>query len=108
MIGNVIWIFSILTCAILFLGIGIYAWQRKDPMWFWSGSSVSKDSIKDIPAYNKANGIMWIVYSFPYWICVITYYWCPKETVIFMLAYAFLGLGFLIYCYLKIENKYKL
>ena len=45
--------------SLLFTGIGIYAWKRKKPMWFWSGSTVKESEISDIAAYNKANGIMW-------------------------------------------------
>lgn len=37
-------------------------------MWFWSVSPVEETEIADIPAYNRANGIMWIVFSIPLWL----------------------------------------
>ena len=50
-------------CALLFIGIGIYAIRAKKPIHFWAGSPVRSDEIRDIPAYNKANGIMWILFG---------------------------------------------
>ena len=38
---KVIWLVITIPCSLLFTGIGIYAWRRTKPMWFWSGSSVS-------------------------------------------------------------------
>lgn len=107
MTGQIIWMISVWSCAIIFLSIGIYASQRKEPMWFWSGSTVSNNSIKDIPAYNKENARMWIIYSLPYWICGLAYLWYPKESAIFLMVYVGLGFGGLVGCYLRIEKKYK-
>ena len=55
----------------LFTGIGVYAWKRKKPMWFWSGSTVKESEISNIAAYNRANGIMWLVFSLVMWISTI-------------------------------------
>ena len=61
-------LFSIaLLCGALFTGIGIFAWRRKKPMWFWSGSPVRKEDLSDVPAYNRANGKMWLVFSAAFW-----------------------------------------
>ena len=37
---NIIWLIIMIPVSLLFTGIGIFAWQRKKPMWFWSGSTV--------------------------------------------------------------------
>ena len=50
----IIWLLIMMPCSMLITGIGIYAWKRKKPMWFWSGTTVSENEINDIPAYNKA------------------------------------------------------
>lgn len=60
---TVIWLITMIPTSMVFTGIGIFAWKRKKPMWFWSGSTVDESEIADIPAYNRANGIMWICYS---------------------------------------------
>ena len=70
--GNIIvWLIIMVPCSALFTGIGIYAWKRKKPMWFWSGSTVDEKEISDVPAYNRANGIMWIVFSLFMWLCTV-------------------------------------
>lgn len=63
MMNNVIWLIIMIPISLLFTGIGIYAWRRKKPMWFLSGSTVEESEIADIVAYNRANGIMWIAFS---------------------------------------------
>jgi uncharacterized membrane-anchored protein len=46
-----------------FGAIAIWAFKRKDPMHFWSGSTVKPEEITNIPAYNRANGLMWLIYT---------------------------------------------
>ena len=50
-------------CAFLMCIIGIWAYKRKTPMHFWSGTTVPSSEIANIPAYNRANAIMWWIYS---------------------------------------------
>ena len=73
--GFAIWMISTWGCAALFLGIGVFAGSREEPMWFWSGSTVPSEKVRDIPEYNKANARMWKIYSVPYWICGPIFYW---------------------------------
>ena len=68
---NPVFLGIIIPIAVLFTGLGIYAWKRTEPMWFWSGSSVSAEEISDVKAYNRANGIMWITFSMAFWIPII-------------------------------------
>ena len=63
----ILWLMIMLPISFFFTAYGIYAWKRKKPMWFFSGSTVSEKEISDVPAYNRANGIMWIVYSLVFW-----------------------------------------
>lgn len=62
-----VWLILTIPISALFTGLGIFAWTRKKPMWFWSGSKVNEREIADVPAYNRANGIMWIAYSAVFW-----------------------------------------
>jgi len=59
----IIWLVSMIPTSALFTGLGIFAWRRKKPMRLYSGSTVKEDEIADIPGYNRANGIMWLVFS---------------------------------------------
>ena len=69
--STIIWLIIMAPVSMILTGIGIYAWKREKPMWFWSGSTVKDDEITDIKAYNKANGIMWIAFSAIFWISTI-------------------------------------
>lgn len=52
---------------VLIMGLGIYAWKRKEPMWFYAGSRINEEEISDVVAYNKANGYMWLGFSLTLW-----------------------------------------
>ncbi|MFR3566762.1 MAG: PH domain-containing protein [Paraclostridium sordellii] len=60
---NLIVYLGIIPGVLIFICLGIYAFKRKTPMFFWAGVDVSSEEISDIKAYNKANGIMWICYG---------------------------------------------
>lgn len=106
--GKFIFLLCTWGCALLFIVIGLYARTRKDPMWFWSGSTVSPYSIKDIHAYNQANCIMWCTYSVPYWISGLISLWKLIIAVVLLLASCTIGIIILIRAYEKIEQKYRL
>lgn len=46
-------------CAFLMCVIGVWAYHRKTPMHFWSGTTVPSSEIANISAYNRANAFMW-------------------------------------------------
>ena len=94
--------------SLLFTSIGIYAWRRKKPMWFWAGDTVSEDEITDVRAYNRANGIMWLCFSLPLWIgtIVIVCHNIILGTNI-LLVDATVGLVLMMIAYTFIRKKYK-
>ena len=94
-------------CGILFFAIGVYAFNRKDPMWFWAGSEVDNSSITDVKGYNRENGIMWMVYSFCYFVSGATYVFAPNFSVAVLLIGGTVGIAALIFVYKRIYNKYK-
>ncbi|MCQ2462431.1 MAG: hypothetical protein MJ177_03370 [Clostridia bacterium] len=104
---NTIWILIMLPCSMLFTGIGIYAWNRKKPIWFWSGSTVSKNEISDIKAYNRANGIMWLCFSLPFWVSTFLGFFYNKAGAIVLIANCIIGIPALPIAYGRIYKKYK-
>ena len=52
-----------MPAVLVFVGMGIYSFKRKTPMYFWAGTTVKSEEISDIKAYNRANGIMWVSYG---------------------------------------------
>ncbi len=91
----------------LFTGIGIFAWMRKKPMWFWSGNTVSENEIYDIPAYNRENGIMWIAFSVIFWVGTILGFLQMSIGGIILIVGCVVGIPALVITYEKIYSKYK-
>ena len=104
---KVIWLVITIPCSLLFTGIGIYAWRRTKPMWFWSGSSVREDEITNVKAYNRENGIMWICYSAVFWISTIMGIWSVSTAGIVLAVGCLGGLPLLVIAYNRIYRQYK-
>ena len=103
---GIAWMLTMVLFSTVITGIGVYAWNRKQPMWFWSGSKVEDDEISDIAAYNRANGIMWLVYSLPYWVSTFVGLDDVELATGIVLVWALVSIPFLILVYRWIYNKY--
>ena len=104
---RILWLIIMIPIGALFTGLGIYAWKRKKPMWFYSGSTVKERDISDIPAYNRANGIMWICFSAVFWISAIMGLFQVAFAGIFTAVGIFAGIPILAFIYSRIYAKYK-
>lgn len=104
---NIIWLFIMIPVSLLFTGLGIFAWRREKPMWFWSGSTVKESEISDIPAYNRANGIMWLAFSLLMWISTILGAMNMKTGGIVLIAGSAISVPALPVVYGMIYRKYK-
>jgi hypothetical protein len=107
MMDDIIWLIIMAPVSALFTGIGIYAWKRKKPMWFWSGSTVEESEISDIAAYNRANGIMWLAFSLMMWISTILGVMNMKAGGILLIAGCAVAVPVLPLVYGKIYRKYR-
>ena len=105
--ARIIWLIIMLPISFFFTAYGIYAWKRKKPMWFWSGSTVSENEISDIPAYNRANGIMWIAYSLVFWVGSVLGIFQIDAAGIVVAAGCLGGIPVLVIVYRKIYSKYR-
>ena len=105
---TVIWLITMIPTSMVITGIGIFAWKRKKPMWFWSGTTVDESEIADIPAYNRANGIMWIIYSLVFWAGAILGVYQIDIAGIVVAAGCLGGIPLLVLAYTKIYNKYRI
>ena len=105
-VGMIIMMLCNFLCGGAFLGIGIWAKKRKDPMHFYSGTKVDPRSIADIPAYNRVNGRMWMIYSVPFWLSgVIAFFHVGAAAIIMGLA-CVPGFLWLIFQYKRICREY--
>ncbi len=88
----------------IFVLIGIYAYQRKSPMYFYAESKIYTSEITDVKAYNRANGIMWITYGALYFIPILVHILVPdkNDTVLSVsVVICFLGLLAVLWIYQK-------
>ena len=103
-----------LFCAGIFCAIGIWASSRKDPMHFYSGTTIDPRTISDIPAYNRECAKLWKNYSAPFFICAACAFasiWADMlmtiSIVVLVLA-STVGIGWLIWKYSKILRTYQI
>ena len=104
---SIVMLCILVPLAAFFTGIGIFAIRRKKPMWFFSGSTVSEDEITDVPAYNRANGIMWICFSLIYWGAAVLGIFKADAAGVVIGVGTLGGIVALIFVYKAIYNKYR-
>ena len=103
------WVFLIIMipCAAAFTGLGVFAMRRKKPMWFWSGSEVKPYELRDVPAYNRSNGWMWIVYSLGFWAAALLSLLNVPAAGVLVALWCLGGIPVLVLGYNRIYKKYK-
>ena len=112
--GIILMTFVNLLCAGIFYGIGVWAQKRKDPMHFYSGTTVDPRTISDVPAYNRENARLWKHYSIPFWFCAACSFgsiWAHvlmKVSVALLVFGCTLGSGWLVLRYQRILKAYKI
>lgn len=104
---TIIMLCILIPLAAVFSGIGIYAWNRKKPMWFWSGSTVKEREISDVRAYNRANGVLWLCYSAVFWVAAILGIVRAELAGVVLAVGCVGGIPLLIVAYQRIYKKYK-
>ena len=103
----IIWLVVMIPVSALFTGLGVFAFVRQKPMWFWSGQVVTENEILNVRAYNRANGIMWIVFSLFMWLSTFLAFSDMKLAGGVMLAVCILCVPVLPFTYGRIYKKYK-
>jgi hypothetical protein len=94
-------------CSLIFGVIAFWAFKRKDPMHFWSGSTVMPEEIVDIHSYNRANGLMWAIYTACMVVTGILSLYNIIIGAILLGIISVPGIGVLIIAYNRIYNKYR-
>lgn len=61
--SNIFFAAICLLCSLPSGAIAIWAFKSKKPIHFWSGSTVNSEEITNISSYNRANGLMWLIYT---------------------------------------------
>lgn len=96
-----------LLCSLPFGAIVIWSFKRKDPMHFWSGSTVNPEEITNISAYNRANGLMWLIYTICMVVASILSLFSILIGVILLVIICVPGTIALVIAYNRIYKKYR-
>ena len=105
--GNIFFAGVVWFCSIFFGLVALWAFKRRDPMNFWSGDEVKPEEITDIPAYNRANGFMWALYTGYYVVIGIISLFNILAGTVLLVIICSLGSVALILGYKYIYKKYK-
>ena len=94
-------------CGLVMWAIALYAFKRSTPIHFWSGTTVKPEEIRDIPSYNRENGIMWLVYGSGFLLAgFVGLFNIPAGCAVIIIV-AIPGVAWLFWNYKRIYNKYK-
>lgn len=105
--ANIIFAGICWLCSLIFGVIALWAFKRKDPMHFWSGSTVRPEEIVDIPSYNRANGLMWAIYTVCMLVTGVLSLFSIMTGAILLGIVCVPGMVVLIVAYNRIYNKYR-
>ena len=102
-IGFVIWV----LCSLLFVVIGIIAWNKKEPMGFWAQAEPPK--VKNVKAYNRAVAKIWFFFAVVMLLLGLPLIFGGQNSpliVLSILGSMFLAIAICV-IYIFVEKKYK-
>ena len=99
-----VWLIVSLTLPVILLGIAVFAWTRKTPVWFYAG--IASPEVTDVRAFNRANGIAWALFSLPFFLAAGIGVVNRLAAGAIILAGCLFGVPLLIFAYHKICKKY--
>lgn len=98
--------------GVVFYGIGAWGTRQSKPISFWSGQTIDPRSVTDVPAYNRASGKMWKLFSIPCWVFGLLALmlplgnWTAIAGVVTLGLWGTVGIWWLIKSYKRIEKQY--
>ena len=103
-------VFAIITWAIslIWLTMSVIAFSKKKPINFWAGDYMKPDEIVDVTAYNRANGVMWLVFGLMFVVAgVVEIVWHEYLGMLLLLLLCVPGFLVLMLCYQFIHLRYQ-
>jgi len=95
--------------ALLFVGIGVWAWTSKTEVGFFAG--VKPPKVKDPVKYNHQVALLWFAYAFFYEILGIPFLFFKQNSAMFivtLLGVMAITIGLLVaYTYISVSNQDK-
>ena len=102
---TVIWLVASLALPLILLGVAIFAWMRRTPVWFYAG--IPSPTVTDVRAFNRANGIAWALFSLPFFAAAGVGVVHRLAAAGIILAGCLFGIPLLVFSYHKICKKYE-
>ncbi len=96
--------------TLILVGIGVWMLKSKAPVGFYSGEKPPKpEEIRDVAAYNKRHGWMWICYGLGMPLAWLVGVLTGKEAVLLILVFAEVigGAFVLVFLHHRWLKKYK-
>lgn len=93
------------ACAVIFVGIGIGCFVTKKPVGFFANAKPPE--IRDIKAYNRAVGKLWLIFSAIFALLGIPLLRPDSSLVLLSIVGLVWVIILMIIAYLRIEQKYK-
>jgi hypothetical protein len=94
-------------CALIIGAIAIWVAKRSKPIHFFAGTIVEPKEISNIPAYNRANALMWLIYACCFVVVGVLSLFNDITGLVLMLVLFIPSLIPLYIIHKKIYNKYK-
>ena len=105
MVAFIIWA----ICGLFFVGMGIFDLfsKKEKPFGFWANAETLQ--IENVKAYNRALGILWIVYGVLFILLGLPLFAGQNSPYILLsiLGVMFLSIGAMVVYVTVIEKKYK-
>lgn len=95
------------VCSLLFGVCALWIYKRRKPINFFHGTVIEPKEITDIPAYNRANALMWTIYAACFVLTGILSLFDYTAGLVMMLFLFLPGLIPLYIFHKRIYNKYK-
>lgn len=94
--------------AVIFLTIGVSAWQSKEAVGFFT--FVNPPQVKDTKQYNHAVAKLWFAAAFIFEILGVPFLWYEQNSplIIFIILGVVILVIAMMIAYTRIEAKYKL
>ena len=105
--GRIIGFVGWSLCSLLFVIIGIVAWNKKEPMGFWAQAEPPK--VKNVKAYNRAVAKIWFFFAVGMFLLGLPLIIGGQNSpliVLSILGSMFLVIGICV-IYVFVEKKYK-
>ena len=105
-LGQIIYCFCCLACALAFILIPYLNKETNEPIGFWSGDTSLKDKVNDVKEYNKEMSKLYMYYGLCYVVISLLVFISFTVSVILLIFGMTIGIFIVYKIYKRILNKY--